>query len=152
MPSKTHGMSGSRLYYIWSTMRQRCNNPNNHKYKNYGDRGIKICNEWNLFENFMAWALSNGYSDELTIERINVNGNYEPCNCKWVTNDEQQRNKRNNKYLILKGEKRTLSEWSRITGLNHTTILKRLKIGWSVEDALLIPKLQTGKNRSQMEV
>ena len=152
MPAKTHGMTNTRLYNIWSTMRQRCNNPNSAKYKNYGGRGVAICNEWSSFEEFMNWALLNGYSDNLTLDRINVNGNYEPMNCQWITNEKQQLNKRNNKLLTLNGKTFTLSEWSRITGMDHSTILKRLSIGWSVEEALSIPKLPIGKNRSQMEV
>lgn len=104
--TRTHGLRHStRLYHIYATMKQRCNNPNNSQYKNYGGRGIKVCDEWNDkngFKAFYDWAISAGFDEskpwqEQTIDRIDVNGNYEPSNCRWVTNLEQQRNKRTSK-------------------------------------------------------
>lgn len=95
-----HGFAnkGNRLYNIWDKMNYRCVNVNYHRYKDYGGRGIKVCNEWkNSFVIFRDWALSNGYADNLTLDRIDVNGNYEPSNCRWITNAEQQKNKRNSK-------------------------------------------------------
>lgn len=97
---KTHGESHSRLHMVWQGMNQRCTNPNRKHYKHYGGRGIKVCEEWrNSFEAFREWALSNGYRPdaargECTLDRIDVNGNYCPENCRWITNAEQQRNKR----------------------------------------------------------
>lgn len=91
----THGMSNKRIYRIWQAMRNRCGNPNKPDYKYYGGRGISVCEEWkNSFEPFYKWAMSNGYNDTLTIDRIDVNGNYEPNNCRWVTMAEQNKNKR----------------------------------------------------------
>lgn len=95
----THGYSGTRLYNVWSGMKERCFNKNNKRYKDYGGRGITICPEWLYFENFRDWALKTGYDEnaergECTIERKDVNGNYEPNNCCWITNQEQQLNKR----------------------------------------------------------
>lgn len=94
----THGMSNTRLYRIWCGMKKRCYNPKHKNYNSYGGRGISVCDEWlNNFSLFCEWAMEHGYTDILTIDRIDVNGNYEPCNCRWVTWAEQARNKRNTK-------------------------------------------------------
>lgn len=92
-----HGDSHSRLYHIWQNMKDRCNRNKNKNYKHYGGRGIKVYDKWYDYLIFKDWALNNGYESNLTIERIDVNGNYEPSNCKWITIQEQQKNKRNSK-------------------------------------------------------
>lgn len=125
-----------RLRRIWGNMKQRCLNPKNDSYAGYGGRGITICQEWQEdFANFAKWAIENGYSDNLTIERKDVNGNYEPSNCCWITSFEQQSNTRKNVFVTYKGERKTLSEWCRILNLKYATISYRLKNGYSVEDA-----------------
>lgn len=135
-----HGMFGTRLYRIWTRMKQRCNCPQNPKYKDYGGRGISVCDEWNnSFIAFMEWANDNGYDDTLTIDRINYNRDYCPENCRWISNDEQQLNKRNNRLLEYNGEKHCIAEWSRITGLSYQTIYSRISNGWEVEEALSMP-------------
>lgn len=134
------GIAKTRLYYIWSHMKQRCYNENETNYHKYGARGIKVCGEW--LDDFMAfrkWALSNGYRDDLTLDRIDFNGNYEPSNCRWATYIQQANNTRKNHLLTFNGETHTLTEWSRIVKIKRPTIERRInKYGWSVEEALTI--------------
>lgn len=104
--NRTHHMKGTRLYHCWDSMKQRCYNKNSSAYKYYGQRGISVCKEWkDRFESFMEWSLKNGYKDNLSIDRINVNGNYCPENCKWSTAKEQVRNRRNNVWIYFKGKR-----------------------------------------------
>lgn len=133
------GMRYSRLYNIWRSMKQRCTNPKTVNYHNYGGRGIKVCEEWSShFISFYDWAMKNGYSDTLSIDRINSNGNYEPSNCRWVSCKAQNNNRRSNKFLELDGQNHTIAEWADITGIKLATIWARLNSGWSVKDALTI--------------
>lgn len=135
-----HGLSKTRIHNIWKSMFDRCFNTNESCYKHYGGRGITVCEEWKLFENFYKWAMSNGYQDDLSIDRINVNGNYEPNNCRWATMRQQQNNTRRNHYLEFNGERHTIAEWSEITGIRYNKLKDRVdKCKWSVERALTTP-------------
>lgn len=133
-----HNMYGSRIYRTWHRMKTRCNNCNIESYKYYGGRGIKVCNEWNNkengFLNFYNWAIENGYRDDLSIDRINVNGNYEPNNCRWITNFEQQNNKTNNHIIEYYGKKYTLAQLSRYLGIDKTTLRGRIIRNWKEEE------------------
>ena len=122
--ARTHGyfLYYPRLCRIWSTMKSRCENSNRVKYKDYGGRGINICEEWKSVESFCKWALENGYADDLQIDRIDVNGNYEPTNCRWVAPKENSRNRRNTKYLTLNGETKCIAEWCENIPISHNTI------------------------------
>lgn len=131
-----HGMFGTRIYGIWHGIKTRCENSHNANYKNYGGRGINVCEEWREFEPFYEWALSNGYKEGLTIERVDVNGNYEPSNCRWATVKEQMNNKRNNHLITYNGETKTVSQWAEELGINRETIYTRLSRGWSEGRAL----------------
>ena len=134
-----NGESTTRLYSIWQKMKARCYDANNNRYEHYGQRGIIVCDEWkNNFENFKHWALNNGYSDDLSIDRINNNGNYEPSNCRWATDIEQANNKSNNKYIIINNETKTLAEWSRIYKIHPSTVGARIRRGWDPLKALTI--------------
>ena len=119
----THNMSSTRIYNIWIRMRTRCYHAKDSEYKRYGARGITVCDEWkSSFEAFRDWAMANGYRDDLTIDRIDVDGNYEPSNCRWATIYEQACNKRNNRYLTVNGETLTLSQWRRRCNINRSTM------------------------------
>lgn len=137
-----------RLYRIWENMRSRCNYVGNTNYKNYGGRGIKVCEEWNNYEVFRGWALENGYTDNLTIDRIDVNGNYCSDNCRWTTVKEQSRNKTVNHLLTLGGKTQCVSAWCEELKITESCLRKRLKLGWSVEKALLTP-VKTNKTKGE---
>ena len=137
----THGMRYTRLYREWRAMINRCYCSTWKHYSNYGGRGIKVCDEWrDSFEAFRDWALVNGYQDDLSIDRVNVNGNYEPSNCRWATIKQQANNTRNSRFLEYNGEIKTVKEWADELGLNYNTLYSRITTkGWSVEKALTTP-------------
>lgn len=137
----THGGRRTRLYRTWYNIRRRCYDKNEIGYENYGGRGITVCDEWrNSFETFRDWAFANGYSDDLTIDRVDVNGNYEPSNCRWATAKEQARNRRSNVPLTYNGETHLLIEWSEITDIPVSTIRDRyFKYNWTLERTLTEP-------------
>lgn len=114
-PGQKHGMSGTRIYRIWAGMKSRCDDECKSKY--YKDKGISVCKEWETFEPFYEWAVSNGYADNLTIDRIDNSGNYCPENCRWATPKEQARNRTNNRIVEVNGKSMPLSEASEITGI-----------------------------------
>ncbi len=133
----SHNMNYTRPYYIWCAMKNRCNTPSNKRYKSYGGRGISFCSKWEKFEGF--WEdMQDGYYDCLSLDRIDVNGNYEKNNCRWVTIKEQANNKRNNHCLELDGVIKTIAEWSKELGINRYTIRSRLVRGASTKDALKV--------------
>lgn len=138
-----HNLSHTRIYSILKGMKGRCLNPKNKDYAKYGGRGIKICDEWldpkNGVLNFFNWAKANGYADNLSIDRINVNGNYSPNNCRWASIKEQSNNTRFNHFLTYKGETKTIKQWSELFGIEKNALRGRIVRGWSIEDALNIP-------------
>lgn len=139
MTAKTHGQKGTRLYNIWRNMKARCHNSKNKDFKHYGGRGVVVCNEWaHDFAAFYQWAHANGYSDDLTIDRIDGNGNYCPNNCRWITIQEQQKNKRGNRHITYKNKTRNISEWAEIIGIDRKTLEYRVE-KWGVEKAFCTP-------------
>lgn len=143
-----HGLRHSRIYQIYHHMKQRCYYPKNNRYYCYGARGIKVCDEWlnnnNGFVNFYNWAYQNGYDEnaergQCTLDRIDTNGNYEPSNCRWITNKEQCNNRRTNKIIKINGIEKNLKEWLIYYNINNGTYYKRLKKGWSEIQALTTP-------------
>lgn len=121
-------------------MKARCTNPNASEYAAYGGRGIVVCEEWaKSFESFMEWSMNNGYSEELTIDRIDPDGNYEPSNCRWIDLKAQENNRTNNRLITFNGETKTLMQWAETLGVYSGTLFYRLKAGWTVERALTTP-------------
>jgi len=124
---RKHGGRDTKLFHIWSGMKTRCYNPHAINYKDYGAKGVTICDEWLTdFAKFRDWAMSNGYSHELTIDRIDYNGNYEPNNCRWCTTKEQNRNRRSNKMITYKGETHCIADWADIIGMKYSILQRRL--------------------------
>lgn len=134
--NRTHGGTGSNLYLVWCTMRNRCERTGVKSYSDYGGRGVSVCEEWKDFQNFKSWALSNGYEHGLEIDRMNVNGDYCPENCRWVTRLINANNKRNNRVVEYNGEKKTLAEWARYYGVNYKLLHKHVSAGYSFTDAI----------------
>lgn len=128
-----HDGRGTRLYRIWKNMNSRCRCKSSSQYKDYGGRGISVCEEWRDFRIFQQWALANGYHEKLSIDRIDVNGNYTPDNCKWSTAKEQCRNKRNNH--VVNGK--TLAEWAEITCIKYQTLVGRANKGQAIADGII---------------
>lgn len=125
-----HRKSNTRLYSIWQDMKSRCLNKKSHEYKDYGARGITVCKEWEKdFLNFYNWAINNKYSKDLTIDRINVNGNYEPKNCRWATKEEQGNNRRNNHLIYYRGEYLTVTRLSKIVNISVNALINHNKKG-----------------------
>lgn len=136
----THGDTYSKEHRCWATIKRRCYNLRCSKYKYYGGRGITVCDRWlRSYENFLE-DMGRAPSPDHSIDRINNDGNYEPLNCQWATMQEQNNNRRCSRYLTHDNQTRTLSEWSRFTGINSKTLHKRLKNGWSVEKAITTPR------------
>ena len=135
---KRHGDSRSRLYQIWRSMRGRCNRKTHKHYYLYGGNGIRVCDEWNNdYVPFMEWAHANGYSDELTLDRIDPNGNYEPSNCRWITMHDQARNKSTNVIVSYHGKTGCLTDMCRELNVNKVTVRSRMRAhGLTFEEAI----------------
>lgn len=148
--STTHGLSKKTpLYFVWKELRHRCSNPKHKSYKDYGARGILVCKEWEDFKVFYDWAIESGYKEEtlsngknkLTIDRIDVNGNYEPSNCRFITNKEQARNKRNNVKVVYNGKEENLRDLCEKLNVDYSLVYDRVHCyNWAIKDALTIPK------------
>jgi hypothetical protein len=147
-----HHLTGTRIYRIYSGMKSRCYNKNNHAYSWYGGRGIYVCKEW-LSDPFCfyEWAISNGYGKNLSIDRVDNNREYSPSNCKWSTEKEQGENRRSNRYITINGETKLSLEWSKIFGINQSAICKRMNRGWDEVSAVIMPLRKGGKRTTEDE-
>ena len=149
--NKTHGQTSSRLYGIWRGMKSRCYNAHTKDFSYYGAKGIKVCDEWKQsFEHFKDWAFANGYSDDLTLDRIDGMKDYCPTNCRWVDRKTQSRNLSSNVVLTIYGISKTITEWSETCGIDRHTIRKRLDRGWDAEKALITVPTNCKKERKEM--
>lgn len=151
--SRTHGMSRTRLYKEWAAIKKRCSpNATEKDRAYYSDLGIGYCEEWEHFEPFKEWALSHGYSDELTIDRIDGSKGYSPENCRWVSTYDQNRNKSNNIWVDYNGKRLCLADAAKLAGLPYKAVHARIKVhGWSAEKALTTPLLKRSKRHSSDE-
>lgn len=137
----SHGLSKTPTYHAWLTMRQRCENPRTKSYKNYGARGISVCERWQDFTNFIA-DMGEKPTPKHTVERKNNNGNYEPSNCKWATRKEQRNNTRTNRFVKFNGQNKTLPQWSETLGIAASILRARIdRYHWPIEKALTTPNL-----------
>lgn len=134
---KTYHLGNKRLYNIWCGIKKRCNTKSAKDYKHYGARGITVCEEWgNSYKSFYDWATKNGYTDELTIDRIDNNKGYSPDNCRWATYKEQENNRRYNKSITYKGKTQNVKQWAEELGINYKTLWNRLFMyKWDTERA-----------------
>lgn len=135
-----HGMTNTRIFNIWQSIKQRCNLTTCVAYKNYGGRGIKMCDEWlKDFNSFYKWAIANGYDENLSIDRIDNNKGYCPENCRWATSLQQNNNTRRNHYVEYNGEIHTIREWENILNFPKGCLMNRLRRKWSIERAFNTP-------------
>ena len=145
-----------RIRHIWELMKSRCYNNKNISFKNYGDRGIKICDEWldkkNGLINFYNWSMENGYREDLSIDRIDIDGNYEPSNCRWVSWKKQCNNKRNNIKIKYNGESENVCYFIQKYSLNKFAIYSRLRKGWSIKDAIEKPINEKKSNTGEFGI
>lgn len=133
-----HGGRRSRLYGVWCNMKERCYNPHNKSYERYGGRGISMCQSWkDSFASFQSWALSHGYEENLTIDRIDNEGNYEPFNCRWVTQARQNRNYSRNHFITYNGKTQCLADWADEYGIKQATVLFRIKAGKPLDEVFM---------------
>lgn len=142
-----HGGSGTPLYNVWKSMRQRCNNRKSHDYKWYGMDGVKMCEEWDDFARFRKWATENGYKSGLTIDRVDSKGPYSPENCRWITIQEQQKNKRNVLRFPYNGRVYTVDSFCKEFGITKSMFHDREHKGWNLDEIASIPKNAIGGYR-----
>jgi hypothetical protein len=130
-----HNMHNTKLYHVWASMKDRCSNLKNKKYEYYGGKGVKVCESWLEFLPFYNWAIENGYKEKLTIDRIDVAGNYEPNNCRWITQQEQSENTTSNRNIEYNGKTLNITQWAKELNIKRATLNARLNNGWSIERA-----------------
>lgn len=139
-------MNNTRLHIIWNNMKQRCNNPNRKDYKYYGAKGITVCEDWNEYKNFEKWAINNGYSDNLTIERKITSIGYFPNNCEWVLFSQQRNNTTQTRLITIGNETKPLKHWCEYFGISYHMVAQRIHRGMEQEKAFTNPPQRRNKN------
>lgn len=148
----THGKNRTSIYTRWQQMMDRCYNPNNNNYKDYGGRGITVDEPWHVFENFYK-DMGEPTTPKHSLDRIDNNKGYNKNNCRWATNKVQTNNTRRNHIIEFNGQRKTLAQWSELTGLDSSAIRRRLKLNWSIQDTLTIPSNKNHfKNSSKASI
>lgn len=147
-----NGHSKERLYRIWRGMINRCTNLRNVNFKWYGGRGISVCSEWLKYDAFRRWALASGYTDTMTIDRVDLGGNYCPENCRWVDMKTQANNRTNNRNIRFQGEVYTVAQLAETFGISSATIFNRLRLGWTPERIISTPERSTKRYGSTQKV
>lgn len=146
---KKQELYGTRLYKIWANMKSRCFNPNTINFKNYGGRGITVCEDWLVFDGFKDWALKNDYNDRLQIDRIDNDKNYTPNNCRWVLPKINSSNKRNNLIFTYKNKTQCLKMWAEELNIDYILLYNRIIVRkWSFEKAILTPLIKNRRNHN----
>lgn len=148
-PTYIHGESHTRLHNIWMGMLKRCKDGECYEHKRYHDRGIRVCDEWQEYIPFRDWALANGYSDDLSIERKDVDGNYCPENCTWIPMEKQARNRTTTFWIEYNGERISLAEACEREGQDYKIVHWRFRHGWDIYKALYTPIKKVGKSLRQ---
>lgn len=146
-----HGQTHTKLYYVWNSMINRCENPHTKSYCDYGEKGISVCEEWHDSKNFFDWALSHGYKEGLEIDRIDTSGNYCPENCRWITRLKNANNKTNSRIISHNGEEKTLAEWARYYGVNYKRLHKNISKGYSFDEAVKMTKAVAAEAKTENE-
>lgn len=136
-----------RLYQIWDSMKKRCEWPGQNRYERYGGRGIRVCDEWQSYDTFRAWAVSHGYGKWVSLDRIDNDGNYEPRNCRWIPAGQQQWNSSRTIHLTLNGITKPLPQWSDELGFSRELLRTRRSQGWTDEQILTTPLMTNGQSR-----
>lgn len=147
---KSHPYVGTRIYRIWGNMVNRCTNPNNPAYPNYGGRGIMVCDEWRDFKKFLKWATESGYTETLQIDRINNDDGYYPENCRWADRTTQANNTRGNRIIEFDGNIGTVAEIARIYHMNYKVLHNRLELGWDIDRAITQPVRKSGRSNTNV--
>lgn len=143
-----HGLCNDSIYIVYRNMKNRCFDPRDKRFKNYGERGITVCKEWlgeDGFNNFVEWSNKSGYSKGLTLDRIDVDGNYEPSNCRWTDLVTQENNRTNNRLLTYNNRTMTMAMWAKELNINYNTLANRIYLGWADEKALTKPIMERRK-------